>query len=153
MGVGEADTFILGLHALKDMATQHLGIHQQLNGIVNSRATDAETVGIDDLLQLLDCEVTTDVQDMAQDGIALGCLAHTMSIQVITELSYYGIVAGCKIFNIWIGFHRCDKSTTNFGIKQSFVLIKQIKTHALSLSVNDFFQCQLIDGINGEVAQ
>ena len=126
MGVGQGDALVLGLHAFKDMTAQHLGIHQQLDGIVNSRATDAKTVGIDDLLQLLNRKMTVDVQDMAQNGIALGCLAHTMSIQVITELTYNGIVAGCKIFDIWIGFHRCDKSTTNFGIKQSFVIIKQI---------------------------
>ena len=118
VGVGQCDALILGLHAFKHMAPQHLGLDEQFDGIINRRAAHAETVHVDQLLQFLDGEVPVGVHDAVQYGIALGGPAHAMLVQIVTELADNGVVAIGEFFDIWNGFHRCDKSTTFFAIEQ-----------------------------------
>ena len=118
VSVGQGDAFILRLHPLKDVTSQHLGLHQQFNRVIHGRTAHVKTVPLDELLQLLDSEVTADVHHALQDGIAFGRSAHPMSIKILIEFAHNGIVAGNKVFNIRVGFHLCDKSTTFFAIKQ-----------------------------------
>ena len=89
----QGNAFILRLHALKNMSAQHLGIHQQLDGIINCRTAHTKTITLDHLLQLLDSEVTINGQNAVQNGIALGGPAHTTGVQEIIELAHNRVVA------------------------------------------------------------
>ena len=105
MGVGKCDAFILGLHALKNVASQHLSLNEQFHGVVNCRTTHAETIFINQQLQLLDSKVPIDVHDAVQDGITLCGFAHSMLIQIVTELAHNGVVAVDEVFYVLDGFH------------------------------------------------
>ena len=105
VGVGQGDALILGLHAFKDVAAQHLGIHQQFHSVVHSGTAHMKTVTLDHLLQLLDGEVAVNAHDAVQDGITLGCPSQAMGIKIIIELAHNRVVAFSKIIDMWIGIH------------------------------------------------
>ena len=110
------DALILRLHTLKHVPSQELCLDQQLYGVIYRGAAKTKTLTINHLLQLLDGKVAIDAQDTPQDDIPLGSPAHTTSIKVLIELAHKRIAAGSKIINMEVGFHRCDKITTNFVI-------------------------------------
>ena len=147
MSVRQADAFILGLHALKHVPPEHLGLHEQLDGIVDGGPTHPEPILIQHVLQLLDSEVPVDALDAVEDSISLGSLAHAASVQIVAELAHYRAIAGSKFLDVRIGSHRCDKITTIFAIPQRFIPIKQ-----LSLFFHDMLQCQLADVVDHQVA-
>ena len=165
VGVGHRDALILSLHALKDMTAQHLGVDQQFHGVIDRGAAHAEPLAINHLLQLLDGEMPVDVHDAVQDGIALGGAAHTMRVKILVELAHNGVIAAGKIFDIWIGSHRCDKGTTNFAIEQKYLSRKcytcfacrgialPLTTSSLAAAGQHLLHAQLAHGIDGHVAQ
>ena len=156
MGVGQGDAFILHLQALKHMSPQHLCFNQQFDGIIHCRTAHPETVPVNQLLQLLDSEMPVDIHDAVQDGVPLRGMPHTMSIQILIELTDNGIVAARKIFDIWVGFHRMDKITTFFAIKQRiekrnmFCLLEEL--FLLAASQHTLYS-QFTNGTDSHVAE
>ena len=118
VGVGQGNTFILRLHTLEHMAPEHTGVNQQFDSVIDCRTAHAKAVFLNELLQLLDREMPVYAHDTVQNGITLSCPAHSVHVKILVEFAYNGVVARSKIFDIWIGLHRCDKSTTFFAIKQ-----------------------------------
>ena len=100
MGVRQGDALILGLHSFKYMPSQHLGLDEQFHGIIDGRTAHTETVTVNHLLQLLNGKVAIDAHDAVQDGIALGRLAHSMSVKILIELANGGVIAGNKFFDM-----------------------------------------------------
>ena len=122
VGVRQGDALILCLHPLKHMSPEHACIHEQFNCVIDSRSAHAETVPLDELLQLLDGKMTVDAHDAVQDSITFSCPAQSVRVKILVEFTHNGVVARGKIFDIWIGLHRCDKSTTIFAIEQRISL-------------------------------
>lgn len=128
VSVGERDALILRHHPFKHMPSHDFGLNKQLHRVINGRAADAEAVAFDQLLQLFDREMAIDAHDVIQDSVTLRRFPHIMSVEIVAEPTHNGICdIGIYIY-FGLGFHRCDKSTTFFGIEQRFIARKKMFT-------------------------